>query len=69
MPATASSPQASSFKIRFPSLSSEGNSEDFPCDEAGRFDLDELDERARWNYLFARAMIGREYGKPSVYAG
>ncbi|NDZ17756.1 hypothetical protein C7T35_33625 [Variovorax sp. WS11] len=68
MPITASSQQALSFKICFPSLSREGRSVDFPCDEAGRVDLDGLDERARWNYLFARAMLGREYGKPSVHA-
>lgn len=69
MPATATLKQALSFKIRFPSLSREDQSVDFPCDETGRVDLDGLDESARCNYLFARAMIGREYGKPSVYAG
>jgi hypothetical protein len=69
MPASSSSQQALSFKIRFPSLVSEGHSVDFPCDETGLVDLDGLDERSRWNYLFARAMIGREYGKPSVCAG
>ncbi len=69
MPITGSSQQALTFKIRFPSLSPEGRSIDFPCDETGQVDLDGLNDRARWNYLFARAMIGREYGKPSVYVG
>lgn len=53
MPAACSLQQSLSFKIRFPSLAFEGHGVDFPCDEAGRVDLDGLDERARWNYLFA----------------
>jgi hypothetical protein len=28
--------------------------------------LDELSERARSNYLYARAVVGREYATPEV---
>jgi hypothetical protein len=38
----------------------------FPCDLQGRVDLDGLSERARNNYFYARAMIGRELSYPSV---
>ena len=36
----------------------------FPCDAAGRVDLDALDERDRNEYLFARALMGRDYAFP-----
>jgi len=38
----------------------------FRCDPQGRVDLDTLSERARNNYFYARAMIGRELTYPSV---
>lgn len=38
----------------------------FPCDPAGEVDLDRLNERARNNYLYARAMVGRELSWPAV---
>lgn len=40
----------------------------FPCDAAGRVDLDALDERNRNLYLFARALMGRDYAFPVVTA-
>lgn len=40
----------------------------FPCDGNGRVDLDQLSERARINYLYARAMVGRELSVPAVEA-
>ena len=43
----------------------EGRGYTFPCDEAGHVPMDELSERARSNYLFARAMVGRDYA-PAV---
>ena len=54
------------FQIRFQSLFNEGRGLAFPCDVAGRVDLDALSERGRNNYLFARAMVGREFATPSV---
>ncbi len=38
----------------------------FPCDAEGRVDVDSLSERARANYLQARAMVGRDYREPVV---
>ena len=38
----------------------------FPCDSLGRVDLDALSERARTNYLYARAVVGRELTTPAV---
>jgi len=52
--------------VCFVSLFTAGRSLRFPCDEQGRVDLDTLSERARANYLFARAMVGRDYSVPSV---
>ena len=38
----------------------------FPCDERGDVQLDALSDRARENYLYARAVVGVEYAFPSV---
>ena len=54
------------FEIRFRSLFHEGRGYSFPCDATGHVDLDALSERGRCNYLFARAMVGREFATPSV---
>ena len=56
------------FQIRFRSLFNEGRGLAFPCDAAGQVDLDALSELGRCNYLFARAMVGREYATPDVRA-
>jgi len=61
-----SSVQGSGFQIRFQSLFREGLAFVFPCDPEGRVDLDRLSERARSNYFFARAMVGRDYATPAV---
>ena len=54
------------YELRFRSLFEEGRGYAFPCDPGGHVTLDELNERARSNYLYARAMIGREFGWPEV---
>lgn len=56
------------FQIRFDYLFDVGRSLAFPCDASGHVDLDALSERARTNYLYARAMVGREYAVPAVQA-
>jgi hypothetical protein len=58
--------QSAQFHIRFQSLFNEGRALAFPCDDRGRVDLDALSERGRHNYLFARAMVGREFAVPNV---
>ncbi|HEU4459562.1 MAG TPA: hypothetical protein VFR90_10600 [Methylibium sp.] len=62
------SPSASRnpFVLRFASLFAEGRALAFPCDAQGRVDLDALPERARGNYLFARALVGRDFAVPCV---
>lgn len=52
--------------IRFQSLFNAGKSLVFPCDAEGHVPLDDLSERARENYLYARAVVGREYAVPAV---
>jgi hypothetical protein len=54
------------FELRFQSLFDDGRGLAFPCDAAGRVDLDALSERARNNYLGARALIGREFSMPRL---
>ena len=40
----------------------------FPCDQQGHVDMDEMSDRARENYLFARTVVGRDYDVPVVVA-
>jgi hypothetical protein len=54
------------YEIRFRSLFREGRALSFPCDGDGHVDLDALGARALGNYLFARAMVGREFATPAV---
>ncbi len=57
------------FLLRFQSLFHSGRALVFPCDAQGRVTLDALSEKARKNYLFARAVVGHEYASPVVQAG
>lgn len=52
--------------IRFVSLFNPGKSLIFPCDAEGHVPLDDLSDRARENYLYARAVLGREFAFPAV---
>jgi hypothetical protein len=56
------------FELRFESLFEAGRGLSFPCDERGQVELDALSERAKRNYLYARAVIGREFATPRVQA-
>ncbi|MBV8500647.1 MAG: hypothetical protein JO006_02900 [Paucibacter sp.] len=60
---TSASPK---FLLRFQSLFHSGRALVFPCDAKGDVPLDTLSERARQNYLFARAVVGHEYATPVV---
>lgn len=57
---------SSPFEMRFNSLFRAGMALAFPCDAQGHVDLDELPPRARDNYLYARAMVGRDFDLPSI---
>ena len=54
------------YELRFQSLFGTGQGYVFPCDPKGRVDLNQLSDRARNNYLFARALVGRELAVPAV---
>lgn len=54
------------YELRFESLFNAGRALAFPCDAQGGVTLDALSDRARQNYLFARAVVGREYALPVV---
>jgi hypothetical protein len=54
------------FELRFQSLFDSGRGYAFQCDPTGQVDLDQLSERARENYLYARAAVGRELSMPAV---
>lgn len=54
------------YEIRFRSLFQEGRGLAFPCDAQGRVDLDNLTNAGRHNYLYARALVGREFATPHV---
>jgi hypothetical protein len=55
-----------SFQLCFRSLFDSGRGYAFPCDRTGQVDLDRLSDAARNNYLYARAMVGRELSLPAV---
>ena len=54
------------FQVLFASLFREGRALSFPCDETGNVSLDQLSERGRSNYFFARSLVGREFATPRV---
>jgi len=54
------------YEIRYQPLSGRGPELSFPCDAQGHVQLDSLSDRARNNYLYARAVVGREYAAPAV---
>lgn len=58
--------QASRYELRFEARLPSGPSFAFPCDAQGQVPLDSLSERALANYLFARALVGRELRSPCV---
>lgn len=58
--------QSLHFQLRFESLFHAGRALAFPCDARGQVVLDDLSERARQNYFYARAVVGREFAAPAV---
>ena len=56
------------YELIFRPLSSQVDAFAFPCDASGRVDLDALDQRARNDDLFARALVGLTFPAPAVRA-
>ena len=57
---------AFAFELRFEPLFQPGRALAFPCDGEGHVDLERCSRDERTSYLFARAMVGREYKAPRV---
>jgi len=60
--------RSDAYQLCFRSLFHSGRGYAFPCDPAGQVNLDDMSERARNNYFYARAMVGRELSAPAVEA-
>ena len=54
------------YELRFRSLFDSGRGYCFPCDAEGHVDLNALSDRARDNYLYSRAAVGRDLAAPAV---
>lgn len=67
-PVIAQSEQQMHHMLRFQSLFNAGRAFAFPCDSEGHVDMDQLSNNARNNYLFARALVGRDFATPAVVA-
>ena len=68
MSATSASFTAAQYELRFRPLSDRGIAYAFPCDAVGHVDLDALGKRALNDYLYARAVMGRQFARPMVEA-
>lgn len=56
------------YRLLYRALDGAARSLAFPCDSRGQIALDALTERARNNYLFARALVGRCFARPVIEA-
>ena len=54
------------YELRFPRLFNPGRGFAFPCDAQGRVNIDNLGERERVNYFYARTVVGRELQSPII---
>jgi hypothetical protein len=68
MSSLVNQPANTGYEVRFQSLFDVGRALIFPCDAQGHVELDALSERARHNYFYARAVVGREYAPGAVMA-
>lgn len=54
------------YELHYPSLHQPADDLRFPCDDHGVVDLDSLSDRDKSDYLFARAVVGRDFDQPRV---
>jgi hypothetical protein len=54
------------FELYFESLREPRQVKSFPCDESGHVDMDRLEKTVLCEYLYARAVIGKEFHSPAV---
>lgn len=55
------------FELRFQSLCDGEGTLSFPCDRQGRVELDAMTDYVRNNYLYARALVGMDFARPTVH--
>jgi hypothetical protein len=68
MDTTALLQKRTRYELHFPSLTKDAVLMAFPCDVRGHVNIDQLAEDAKIAYLYARALIGRDYLLPRVQA-
>jgi hypothetical protein len=56
------------YALCFHSLLEDEHGLSFPCDAAGRVDMDTLSDKARDDYLYARTVVGRVFRPPAIRA-
>jgi hypothetical protein len=66
MNSTFNTAQALHFELRFVDLFNVGRGFAFPCDASGHVDIDDLSQRVRDNYFYARTLVGRRFSVPVV---
>ena len=62
---TSATPR-SRYELLFACLFKPGRGYAFPCDAEGNVAIDDLCDRTRDNYFFARAVVGRELSFPMI---
>jgi hypothetical protein len=65
---SSTSDTRSRYELLFACLFKPGRGYAFPCDAEGNVAIDELCDRTRDNYFFARAVVGRELSVPMIRA-
>jgi len=56
--------QATRYELRFADLSTRRCEHAFPCNKIGLVDIDELTDRRRTDYFYARSMVGKKFSAP-----
>lgn len=54
------------FELCFQSLQDPLRDKSFPCDECGHVDMDRMEAYTLHEYLYARAVVGKEFHRPAV---
>ena len=65
---STSAASQSRYELLFACLFRPGRGYAFPCDAEGNVAIDDLCDRRRDNYFYARAVVGRELSTPMVRA-
>lgn len=60
--------EAAAYELRYPCFCDPDRSLSFPCNAQGCVEMDALSNPALEDYLYARVVVGREYGTPAVVA-